>query len=344
MSTRQLKVAPVFSLQAVIVVLSSLVPSLATAEETGPKRVDVEATIDRGLDFLVKDALAWKKEHNCASCHHAALVICSMRDAKAIGRNIDEPFLTELTDWIAKSGNGKFGMARPASAPNAASPKAIYFALALGTYPKPDAAAQDGLKALLGTVRSEQTENGSWSAWPETRPPLFGSSDESLTLLATLAVLPVAASGNAEAQTVRDKAVRWLSETKSDDDPQSIALRLVLWTRLGRPPEEWQPLVLRIKERQNPDGGWSQTNEMPSDAWATGQALYALAHAKVALNDPAIQRGQAFLIAAQRADGSWPMTSRPTKPGGDGSNSLIPITGGGSAWAVMGLARSLGLK
>jgi hypothetical protein len=28
------------------------------------------------------------------------------------------------------------------------------------------------------------------------------------------------------------------------------------------------------------------------------------------------------------------------KPGGEGASSLIPITGGGSAWAVLGLVRS----
>jgi hypothetical protein len=81
-------------------------------------------------------------------------------------------------------------------------------------------------------------------------------------------------------------------------------------------------------------------DNMPSDAWATGQALYALAHAKITPDESAVMRGRSFLIAAQRDDGSWPMTSRPTKPGGEGSTSLIPITGGGSAWAVLGLVRN----
>jgi hypothetical protein len=53
-----------------------------------------------------------------------------------------------------------------------------------------------------------------------------------------------------------------------------------------------------------------------------------------------IARGQAYLIKTQRDDGSWPMTSRPTKPGGDGTKNLVPITGAGSAWAVLGLVRS----
>jgi len=327
-------------MRSIVAIIVIILPGAALAQDVRARAAKVDGTIDRGLAFLVKDALAWKKEHKCVSCHHAALVVWSMREARQRGHAVDEPVLADLTKWIAESGNGKFGLARPASAPKAFSPKAMWFALALGADPKPDALSQKGLNLLLGTVKSEQTENGSWSTWPETRPPLFGNSDESMTALATLAVLPAAASGDASAKAVRDKGVQWLTKTKTDDDPQSIAMRLVLWRRLNRPAAEWEPLVQHIKKRQNADGGWSQTKDMPSDAWATGQALYALAHAGIKPTEPAITRGQAFLIKTQRADGSWPMTSRPIKPGGKGSTSLIPITGAGSAWAVLGLVRS----
>src|SRR5262249_12970800 len=123
----------------------------------------------------------------------------------------------------------------------------------------------------------------------------------------------------------------------------SVAMRLVVWTRLGRPAREWQPLVRRIKERQNADGGWSQAKGMASDAWATGQALYALTHAGIKPDAPVLQRAHAFLIKTQRPDGSWPMTSRPIKAEDNGSKSLVPITGAASAWAVLGLVRSRSL-
>lgn len=318
----------------------AFVAGSAITEEPARKPSAVEAAIDRGLAFLTKDALAWKEKHNCASCHHASLVVWSMREARERGHSVNESVLADLTKWLAESGDGKFGLARPASAPQAASPKAIYFALALGIDAKPDATAQKGLKLLLQTVKSEQTGNGSWSTWPETRPPIFGSSDESLTALATLALVPMAAAGDDSARAARDKGIKWLTDTRSDDDPQSLALRLVLWQRLGRPAGELQPLIQRIEDRQNADGGWSQTKEMASDAWATGQALYALASAGLKPDHPIIARGQAFLVKSQRPDGSWTMTSRPVKLGGEGSKSLIPITGAGSAWAVLGLARS----
>ena len=325
----------------VAVLILFALSGIALADGPAAAPCDVSATIDRGLAFLVKDALAWKSEHNCVSCHHASLVIWSLLQSKQRGLAVDEPVLAELTKWVAESGEGKTGVPRPAGIPKALNTKALYFALALAADPHPDAVSQEGMKLFVKTMTSDQTENGSWAAWPDTRPPFFGNSDEIMTVLAALALMPAAAAGDESAKVARDKGIQWLTETTTDDDPQSIAMRLVLWQRLGRPAEEWEPMAQRIQSRQNADGGWSQTQDMASDAWATGQALYALAHAGIKPDHPAVQRAHDFLIKTQRDDGSWPMTSRPVKPGGPGSNSLIPITGAGSAWAVLGLARSL---
>src|SRR4051794_4771685 len=186
----------VSDMRSIVAIMVALLSGAASAQERRDKPSKVGATIDRGLAFLTKDALAWKKEHNCVSCHHAALVIWAMREAKQRGHAVEEPVLTQLTKRVAESGDGKFGLARPASAPKANSPKAVWFALALGADPKPDAISQKGMKLLLKTVKSDQIENGPWSTWPEARPPIFGNSDESMTALATLAVLPAAAAGD----------------------------------------------------------------------------------------------------------------------------------------------------
>lgn len=313
---------------------------IALSSVSSAQEPTIDKTIARGLAFLAKDALAWKKEYNCASCHHAAQVVWAMREAKQQGYSVDEPVLAEMTKWVAESGDGKTSLPRPAGIPKAWNAKAVWFALALGADAQPDAVSQAGLKRLVETVKSDQTENGAWAWWPETRPPIFGNSDESVTALATLAMLPTAAAGDESAKISRDKGMKWLAETKADGDPQSIAIRLVLWQRLNRPANEIALLVQRIRERQNADGGWSQSPEIASDAWATGQTLYALSHTDLKPNEPVIARGKAFLVKTQRDDGSWPTTSRPIKPGGEGSKSLIPITGAGSAWAVLGLVRN----
>src|SRR5689334_13847948 len=65
-----------------IAIVVSILAGTAPAQEVRPKPSGVAATIDRGLAFLVKDARAWKKQYNCVSCHHAALVVWAMREAK----------------------------------------------------------------------------------------------------------------------------------------------------------------------------------------------------------------------------------------------------------------------
>ncbi|HKB37999.1 MAG TPA: hypothetical protein VKD72_16245, partial [Gemmataceae bacterium] len=77
-----------------------------------------------------------------------------------------------------------------------------------------------------------------------------------------------------------------------------------------------------------------------SDAYATGQALYALAEAGVKPDDETVRKGQSSLAKTQREDGSWPMVSRAIMRDGKPPKTLEPITHAGSAWAVLGLVRS----
>lgn len=316
-----------------------------------------KGNIDRALTFLARDALAWKAEHDCSSCHHAALVVWSMNEAKLAGHKVDEQVLADMTRWLTQSGEGKTSLKRPDGIPKALNSKALYFALGLTSVPNRTPPQNEALDLLLRTVQEDQTENGSWASWPDTRPPIFGNSDQTMTAYATLALLaasvtPPRDTGSANNDSARiastknafEKAIEWLEKTPVENDPQSVALRLALWTRLGRPPAEWQPWVAQIKARQNQDGGWSQTPPGQSDAWATGQALFALSHAHSPADRPtaddAISRATAFLMRTQRDDGSWQMASRPARPGDTGAQNLIPITGAGTAWAIIGLAHA----
>ena len=77
------------------------------ADRRASQRLDVKPAIARGLAFLVKDALAWKSQYHCVSCHHASLVIWSMREAERRGHVVDGRLLAELTKWVAESGDGK---------------------------------------------------------------------------------------------------------------------------------------------------------------------------------------------------------------------------------------------
>src|SRR5262249_56739328 len=138
----------------------------------------------------------------------------------------------------------------------------------------------------------------------------------------------------------RARAAKWLAKAKGSDNHQELALRIVLKTSSGAPAAEYNPLVEKLVNSQRADGGWAQTKDMPSDAFATGQSLYALTLTGKKAEAPVVQKARMFLVRSQHPDGSWPMISRPVQTGGKGANNLEPITYAGAAWAILGLARS----
>ena len=97
---------------------------------------------------------------------------------------------------------------------------------------------------------------------------------------------------------------------------------------------------------QRQDGGWAQLDTLSSDAYATGEALYALFNAGQLTKD-GLERGIRFLLNAQHADGSWHVRSRsyPLQP--NYFDTGFPhgrdqwVSAAATSWACIGL--SLGL-
>jgi len=65
---------------------------------------------------------------------------------------------------------------------------------------------------------------------------------------------------------------------------------------------------------QRPDGGWGGNPNLPSDAFATGEALYALRMTGTAdAHDRIYQRAVEFLLHTQDDNGAWHVRSRAVK-------------------------------
>jgi hypothetical protein len=92
------------------------------------------------------------------------------------------------------------------------------------------------------------------------------------------------------------------------------------------------------------DGGWAQLPGTKSDAYATGQAVFALrVGAGIANSNTAIDRGRRFLLETQLEDGTWYVRRRafPFQPTMD---SRFPhgrdswISAAATSWAVIALS------
>jgi hypothetical protein len=206
-------------------------------------------------------------------------------------------------------------------------PGAVYLALSLDAAENSEAG--EGLSKLAAYFAGKQEENGSWELKISSPPVVDG--DDVATMFITQAL--DRAKHDPALESARRQAVRWLQEVVPRPETQPIALRLVVAAKFD--PLKVQPLVTRLLGRQNGDGGWSQIDSRPSDALATGQALYALLSAGVPPDSPSVRYAIRFLLRTQRKDGSWFVKTR-----NPNSHDVI-ISYYGTGWATLGLLQSL---
>jgi hypothetical protein len=329
---------------AVVALLYAATPVLSAdkgriADDLAPA-AQVRKTIERGLAFLEKDAQSWQKERKCATCHHGTMTVWALSEAQSRGFAVNSQYLAEAVKWTKErlKDIDKPRDTRPGW--SMVNTPAVYLAVMARTVPGQHALSAEEIKQIAGHLVRHQENDGSW-AWSlapaKNRPPPVFESDEVVTMLAWIAL---EADGGTEKSASREKATAWLAKATPTASTQAAAVGLFRDVRLGRPAKEIQTKADRLLARQNKDGGWGQDKDLPSDAYATGQVLYFLSLAGVKNDRPEIGRGVSFLVSQQKEDGAWPMTSR-AHPGEKPFTNPVPITYFGSAWATMGLMRSV---
>jgi hypothetical protein len=121
-------------------------------------------------------------------------------------------------------------------------------------------------------------------------------------------------------------------------------VRLLMERRTGKP-EQVKSRIDDLLALQHKDGGWSvqlsKDASAVSDAYATGQSLYALSVAGVGTDSEPVQKALRFLTTTQQEDGSWKMGAGtfhapPDKPARVTSLETI-YRHWGTCWAVLGM-------
>src|SRR5205814_6331405 len=67
----------------------------------GPVRTSPQPhkVIERGLSYLEKDALKWRKDRGCATCHHGTMTVWALSEAKAQGYPVGTEAFAEIMEW-----------------------------------------------------------------------------------------------------------------------------------------------------------------------------------------------------------------------------------------------------
>lgn len=200
--------------------------------------------------------------------------------------------------------------------------------------------------ASVWYLKAMQSAAGNWDV-PQTRRPPMASGAYQATALAAYALRTYGPPAEkAETDQALARAAAWLEFAKPVHT-QDRAFRLMGLAWSNAKPSTIAAAAKELASMQRADGGWGQFATLGSDAYATGQALYALNIAgRMAANDPVYAMGVKYLLRTQAEDGSWRVASRsiwlqPYFESGFPYGTDQWISAAGTAWASMALSMTI---
>ena len=197
--------------------------------------------------------------------------------------------------------------------------------------------------ATVRYIKSMQTPAGNWDAFESRRPPM----NSGVYQTAALAIYTLKTYGppaeKADTEKTLARAAAWLESAKpANTQDRAFHLMGLAWSKAK--PAAISSAAEALVASQRADGGWSQLPSMGSDAYATGQALYALnAAGRMSAADRVYAKGVKYLLNTQAADGSWHVKTRsiwlqPYFESGFPYGHDQWISAAGTSWATMALS------
>lgn len=313
-----------------------------TSSPAADRDVRVRAAVQKVVPWLEKGAVGSSQHNQCFTCHNHALPIMALTEARRNGLDIDSEVLhaqIEHTKKFLASGKKRYEQGKGQGGRVLTAGYALWALQASGE--KPD----DVTNAVAGYILQDQKDKDHWTKHGR-RPPSDGNEfTTTFVALQGLQAYHDEETGSLRQQRF-DSARDWADRTPASET-EDLVFRLRTLVLARAPAESVQAAVDQLLKVQRDDGGWAQTDDMTSDAYATGTVLATmLAHKEASLPDSAVDAAVDYLLNSQLDDGTWHVVSRADAfqeyyesgfPHGE--DQFISIAA--SSWAAMALLRSL---
>src|SRR5688572_11476145 len=304
---------------SIAVVLSTAMSAQLKKQATVADKADsVANAIARGVGYLTKEVPKWKAEHPCYSCHNngdatRALLVASAKGYD-IGTSLDDTlaFLKQPAKWDQNKAPDGFDDKQLAR---------VQFASALAVAERHGKAASTDLDQAAKLLVADQKADGSWTldqSQSIASPATYG------TIIATWSArTTLISSGMQPDHFTIVAADRWIRGLTPENVIDASATVLALELASDVMAENLRRASLQIiRQGQSPDGGWGPYVTAKPQVFDTAIAVLALSLLDVEPRlarstyrpeelKEAIAKGKAYLVKQQRADGSWPETTRP---------------------------------
>lgn len=319
-------------------------PVRATIRPAGQRReaqaAQIQDAVERAIAPLQTSGPQFFKKSGCISCHHQSLPQMAIAKARHRGFRVDEEAAQKSLKTVA-------GFLTPAGEilaegtdvlPNIpVSGGYILMGLAAANY-QPDFVTA----AAVHNIAAKQLTDGSWYGWA-MRPPLEAGDIRATAIALRALQLYTPPGRRTEMQSRIQRAASWLRNARPHNtEEQVMQLMGLAWAGVSQ--RDLRPFAAGVLNAQQDDGAWSQLDGRETDAYVTGAALVALAASgMVRPPDGAYQRGVAYLLRTQQADGTWHVRTRsfpfqPLVDSGFPNGRDQWISAAGTSWAAMALS------
>jgi len=281
---------------------------------------------------------------HCVSCHNETLPSVAVALARAKHVDLDETLAShphDITLKLWETNREELLLGRPTSI-GGFTGTAGYGLFGLA---EEHAAPSLLTDAIVVTLAAQQAADGSWNVG-DIRPPLFDSSAIHHSALAIRALAEYMPPGRRAERDRRLAAALAFMRNSRPARTQEEVFKLLglVWAQAAD--NEIAAQRARVLALQREDGGFAQRPTMGTDAFQTGEALYALHVAGVAADAAPYQRGVRYLLTTQLEDGTWFVPTRAFgfqryfETGFPHGRSQF-ISAAATSWAVIALAYAL---
>ncbi len=283
----------------------------------------IRSSASRGLSFLAQSSREWTAQHRCFGCHVQAVTMEALSVGKKHQYNVAPSDLAEMVKALklgVTAGGHTTGIAFEGSAwarydqwvGNNETQQLLRYAQELLELQNKEGAIPDDDRRLPVTGGTLETTFQAAQTW---RQAYARTADEKW----------LSPMRRAE-QFLAQQSASFGSNSRVYIQNINFALLGLLASGVTRTEASAQRLIKLLLQRQNDDGGWS-LDAGQSDAFATGQSVYALKLAGYSDADLTVAKGIRYLVGKQGQKGEW-HTYRSHQGGAEKAETM---------WAVLGL-------
>jgi ankyrin repeat protein/mono/diheme cytochrome c family protein len=305
----------------------------STAPATGKPTYSPPVAVAKAMSLLEKQSYNFIRISGCNSCHSQDLPSAAAAVARARGLQAPKE-IPQLPPSMQPPPERLMDL-------NFVGIAGLAWELFdLGMNASPNSPYTD---AVVRGIKAMQTPAGNWDTNEGRRPPMSSGEFQAtaLSIYSLRQYGPPAEKMTTERAIARARV--WLESSKPTTT-QDRAFRLMGLAWSGGSPTAIREAAQALSQTQRADGGWGQFESLEPDAYATGEALYALNTAgKMPVTDPIYRKGVDYLLRTQANDGSWHVKSRsiwlqPYLETGFPYGQDQFISTAGTAWASMALS------